>query len=1675
MRQAMGQVPATKKEIYIKTSTGEFRFEGISQTFTKRLYEWEERRGIRPESSTIALLDPNYKAPEKENQEKPRSPELMRLVRSKSESSIAADMVVTSPNSHPSSLSLHDMEQEEGGIQVESKAASEPTLAGEECTTPKVAVLVQLEEVVDEGGSPSFNHPTTPYAPAEITRNIDSSGSEEDVTRRKLVDDDEAIFMNLNPLDSARDQGTYRSLLQENISLMDKLRQKEDLCRALEHQMGDIDTKMDNVADQHLRTLEKLHRQVTIIMKDSGSVPTEEGDFLFMANDDPEANQRLINQLRARIAELEMQSDHLKEEKEQLEMAFKLHKEQETEIAESLVIRIRELQDAGAEVNIQTVQCQTDDLPNIMEKGQADPIHSLQEESHEELGTKSETMNPSREFVVAKIKESSERREHRSREHRKVRKAPPKKVQKLHNLTGDLLFQAKRLEQALVSKHGLEKRGDSHTNTGHPHVHQHRSLRGRSSLRLAGDVSISQRRQREQTARTWSSIEAITVPSESPSQDAGTKDLIGSGSLEGKQSSESFGGLVTSSRSLRLPSSMHSCDPQDLLAMNAELSRMAKELRVEMMKMWSFRESTSPESETSECIEKQCREGDKSMPRDSSLCETDRLVAEANEVFQSIALLKREEGSPSSPHASRSPSTQSRRSPSTLSLSKRRESGGYEDKLSRRNPEKERSRSSTVSSSKRNSSRQQKQEEYDDDEEDEVPGSKECLYMSSGPTLDELIKRSQIDDEVDRGWEGARRRSSDGLSTVTSGPSRSHSPSPSIASSAPEAETSSRLDETEDTISLSGTWKTATTSTVKSGEHILSSSFEWEDENHDEKNRLKGKWKTEDEKDNSTSFKRRLKNLQQASEGNKSFETEVTTTSPIAGRNLKTRRISDTQVEYDSFGQSKRDECFVNTFSRTVYDDEALTAGRLSRNPSVRKANSQDREETFWKRLRSMPSTASQDFSHIDRSPDVFVQTKRTIFTVQGGALNSDQARATPTFVENQEYALTSPKLTRRDSKKLDAQKITEIPTENKTNISHCEEKTKHVEEAKNILLPKTSTPLHSPSMVLSEKERLKTKKDKESNDEITGNESIISIKPLLPLTETETTRDVPHAEAVNEESKNNNIKNHDDSKDEIKRVSRTPSPSPNRQSSHSPRQITPVQLPMHTPMVAMLFQMSPPTSPPIESKRKVLEAVNEGVPTVRNIIQKFNQRITENQELLGSPFRSPPTSPPWQSPRSQRRIIADLAKGSQIIKTQKQTEVSANINSSGVVQKSLSTSVLMKTDVQSHIQRSASSSLVQNADSSNEIYSTSDIKVSPPETASVNIPSTGKLWQVSPEMTPTITPQTSPFVSPAITPGPTDTDTSYYDLDVSLDDPSFQGLPTGSNQTGDKSPSGRLRAIKIKKARDEFLLRGVSPLSPERSCSPDSLKMRHRSGTASTDESWRNSGEISGRTPSPCPTMSRVDEALNEEENHDRPPKAALRRSRILKKESFRRQSAGCLLEESAPDHSVHVVKSTSIGELKSAERQHRHSVDTESRESRKSSIEPSIDSGKSPRGFFKLFRRHRSRDKKDMPSVQKLCRQSLLVDFAVGRNRAQSATQQPSGSQLFALPELDGEEPLNTPRTSKTLPRGSSGESVPLAPSRSCPSSPVAPHRSRTANWLARGRQIFKSRSPSPSKKAR
>lgn len=113
-----------QREICIRTSTGEFRFQGLSRKFTKKLFQWEEQKGIRPEASTIALLDGafdpgrpshhhhlhhHHASANEFGSAGPTPRSANNIGRSKSESSVA-DLVCASVHSQPSSISLNDAE-----------------------------------------------------------------------------------------------------------------------------------------------------------------------------------------------------------------------------------------------------------------------------------------------------------------------------------------------------------------------------------------------------------------------------------------------------------------------------------------------------------------------------------------------------------------------------------------------------------------------------------------------------------------------------------------------------------------------------------------------------------------------------------------------------------------------------------------------------------------------------------------------------------------------------------------------------------------------------------------------------------------------------------------------------------------------------------------------------------------------------------------------------------------------------------------------------------------------------------------------------------------------------------------------------------------------------------------------------------------------------------------------------------------------------------------------------------------------------------------------------------------------------------------------------------------------------------------------------------------------------
>lgn len=106
MKRTMGTTSPT--EILVKTPTGFFRFEGISQKFQKKLYEWEKARGIAPEASTFALLE-EYASKTERDEHRSNG---MSLQRSKSMGSvIEVSSIAQNLPHHPSSLSLNDVDE----------------------------------------------------------------------------------------------------------------------------------------------------------------------------------------------------------------------------------------------------------------------------------------------------------------------------------------------------------------------------------------------------------------------------------------------------------------------------------------------------------------------------------------------------------------------------------------------------------------------------------------------------------------------------------------------------------------------------------------------------------------------------------------------------------------------------------------------------------------------------------------------------------------------------------------------------------------------------------------------------------------------------------------------------------------------------------------------------------------------------------------------------------------------------------------------------------------------------------------------------------------------------------------------------------------------------------------------------------------------------------------------------------------------------------------------------------------------------------------------------------------------------------------------------------------------------------------------------------------------------
>ncbi|EFX80681.1 hypothetical protein DAPPUDRAFT_318379 [Daphnia pulex] len=344
IREAMKQPGhGPQREICIRTSTGEFRFQGLSRKFTKKLFQWEEQKGIRPEASTIALLDGAFSpghhhhlhhhhpaVGEFSSSISARPSNLSAISRSKSESSIA-DLVSASVHSQPSSLSLNDAETT---ADFDRRLASDQE-EGAQSTPGPGALLVEVEDVTEDCAAvvdiPEVEPQAPIYsiAPAELRQTIHRSEQEEQPRFQVGITGPARVERN----DSVRTEASFK-LLEENLSLLDRLRAKGEIVKYLELQMTSIDGDMAGVANTQTEEMVRLKEEETCL--------SDQED-----NNSTAGNSSTIDRLKRRIVLLESRGQQLKSEKEHLQTVYQRQCSQQVHLVQHLVDKMQQLRGIG--------------------------------------------------------------------------------------------------------------------------------------------------------------------------------------------------------------------------------------------------------------------------------------------------------------------------------------------------------------------------------------------------------------------------------------------------------------------------------------------------------------------------------------------------------------------------------------------------------------------------------------------------------------------------------------------------------------------------------------------------------------------------------------------------------------------------------------------------------------------------------------------------------------------------------------------------------------------------------------------------------------------------------------------------------------------------------------------------------------------------------------------------------------------------------------------------------------------------------------------------------------------------------------------------------------------------------------------------------------------------------
>ncbi|XP_059472303.1 uncharacterized protein LOC132194809 isoform X3 [Neocloeon triangulifer] len=349
-----------EQEVLIQTSTGFFRFHGISEQFTKKLFEWEQQRGIAPEASTFALLDPKYH-PEGEA-------EGGNLIRCKSVGSVAEQTTASSliVQSQPSSLSLNDVEALEAELE-ENRMSSEPRLRADSFNRartdsrskprsrsnsksrprppigrPPIAVQdVPSAVIVDVEATVEVTAPlrSIPCIQPEVPQWSTAEQEKMTLTQEDICTSEGQIH--IKRADSVRSSSSHQ-LLEENMKLLAELKEKEAICRyatgravlfsgtactsqkQLELEIEQIERKMHDVSHTQQKQLERLRRE------------ERDTDVRY-----EEPCEDRVQRLRRSVVDLGARRERLQMQTQALQDSFEEASQQQASLAQSLMDHMR--------------------------------------------------------------------------------------------------------------------------------------------------------------------------------------------------------------------------------------------------------------------------------------------------------------------------------------------------------------------------------------------------------------------------------------------------------------------------------------------------------------------------------------------------------------------------------------------------------------------------------------------------------------------------------------------------------------------------------------------------------------------------------------------------------------------------------------------------------------------------------------------------------------------------------------------------------------------------------------------------------------------------------------------------------------------------------------------------------------------------------------------------------------------------------------------------------------------------------------------------------------------------------------------------------------------------------------------------------------------------------------